>query len=151
MSIHITHHTYNIALTTKTIWKHFLLKKFSSAAPIYKNHERKKMALREPLRFHMYQKRRYGATSSCMALWYAKSDQEEREFWVHIQGISRISCLPRWDRESPVRPWLEPVRVLNYPARPTLLATRTLRTARSKPLAVLTQAAKAADEALAGS
>ena len=33
MSIHITHHTYNIALTKKTIWKHFLLKKFSSAAP----------------------------------------------------------------------------------------------------------------------
>ncbi len=46
----------------------------------YKNCERKKMALREPLRFHMYQKRRYGATSSCMALWYAKSDREEREF-----------------------------------------------------------------------
>ncbi len=34
MSIHITHHTYNIAPTKKTIWKHFLLKKFSSAAPI---------------------------------------------------------------------------------------------------------------------
>ena len=33
MSIHITHHTYNIALTKKTIWKHFFLKKFSSAAP----------------------------------------------------------------------------------------------------------------------
>jgi len=38
--------------------------------------------------------------------------------------------------------------VLDYPALPTLLATRKLHTARSKPLAVLTQAAKAADEAL---
>ncbi len=117
----------------------------------YKNCERKKMALREPLQFHMYQKRRYGAKSSCMALWYAKSDREEREFWVHIQGIPRILCLSHRDRESPVRPWLEPVQVLNYPARPTLLATRKLRTARNKPRAVLTQAAKAADEALAGS
>jgi len=41
--------------------------------------------------------------------------------------------------------------VLDYPALPTLLATRKLRTARSKPRAVLTQAAKAADEALTGS
>ncbi len=36
-------------------------------------------------------------------------------------------------------------------ALPTLLTTRKLRTTRSKPLAVLMQAAKAADEAFAGS
>jgi hypothetical protein len=53
----------------------------AKAAPdVLQERKRKKMALPEPLRFHMYQKRRYGATSSCMALWYAKSDREEREF-----------------------------------------------------------------------
>ncbi len=72
--------------------------------------ERKKMALREPLRFHMYQKWRYRATSSCMAFCYARgfsysrevcprSDREEREFKVYMQEIFRILCLSRWDWE----------------------------------------------------
>ncbi len=33
MSIHITHFIHNIVLTKKTVWKHFLVMKFSSAAP----------------------------------------------------------------------------------------------------------------------
>ena len=33
MSIHITHYTHNIVLTKKTVWKHFFVMKFSSAAP----------------------------------------------------------------------------------------------------------------------
>ena len=64
----------------------------------------------------------------------------------HTRNLPNL-CLSRLDRENSVRPWLEPVQVLNYPAQPTLLATRKLRTARRKPRAVLTQAAKAADEA----
>ncbi len=50
------------------------------AAPdVLQDRERKKMDLREPLRFHMYQKRRYGATSSCMALWYVRGFFHSRE------------------------------------------------------------------------
>ena len=63
----------------------------------------KKTALPEPLRFHVYQKQRYGATSSCMALWYARgfshsceirlrSDQEEREFLVYKDSSQSYAC-----------------------------------------------------------
>ena len=45
----------------------------AKAAPnVLKDRECKKIALREPFWFQMYQKQRYGATSSYLALWYAR-------------------------------------------------------------------------------
>ena len=45
----------------------------AKAAPdVLQESQAQERALREPLRIHMYQKRRYGATSSCKGLWYAR-------------------------------------------------------------------------------
>jgi hypothetical protein len=76
----------------------------AKAAPdSLKDCECKKMALHEPLQFHMHQKQRYGATSSCMALWYAqgfshsretcpRSNREERKFLVYKESYESYAC-----------------------------------------------------------
>ena len=52
----------------------------AKAAPdVLQESRAQERALREPLRIHMYQKRRYGATSSCKELWYARGFSHFRE------------------------------------------------------------------------
>lgn len=52
----------------------------AKAAPdVLQESRAQERALREPLRIHMYQKRRYGATSSCKELWYARGFSHSRE------------------------------------------------------------------------